>query len=98
MPYRHKGVIPAPVAGRNPCYNVTLSTTSNTPLLIFGSPLSSIFSPQITMPIPIPIVSQPVPLVIVLEVETPTEEEIEYFGDDAVVSLGEYFWSRSERM
>ena len=77
---------------------LTLSTTSTTPLSAFGASISSIFIPEITMPIPTSVVSQLVPLVTVSEVETPTEEDITYFGDDAVVSLWDYFCSRSKKV
>ena len=50
------------------------------------------------MPIPTSVVSQLVPLVTVSKVATPTEEDITYFGDDAAVSLWDYFWSRSKRV
>ena len=49
------------------------------------------------MPMPIPAISQPMSLVTVSGMSTYTVEEIAYFVDDVVVSLGEYFWSRTEK-
>ena len=47
--------------------------------------------------IPTPIISQLVHLVIVSKISAPIVEEMAYFGDDTVVSLGEYFWSKTEK-
>ena len=49
------------------------------------------------MSIPTPNTSQPTPIVIVSEGSISTVEEVTYFGDDAVVSLGEYFWRKTEK-
>ena len=57
----------------------------------------SINIPQVTMPIPTPVIPQPVPLVIVFEETIPTAEEVAYFGEDTVESIGEYFWSRAKK-
>ena len=42
--------------------------------------------------------SQLEPLVTVQEGTISTVEEMEDFGEDAVVSLGKYFWSRKEKV
>ena len=42
-------------------------------------------------------ISQPMYLVTVSEMSTPTVEERTDFGDDVLVSLGEYFWSIKEK-
>ena len=43
------------------------------------------------MPIPTPAISQPVPSVLVFEMSIPTVQDMAYFGEDVVVSIGEYF-------
>ena len=58
----------------------------------------SISITQITIPIPTHIVSQPVPLVTASEMSTPTVEATEKFGEDAMVSIGEYFSSKSKKV
>ena len=60
--------------------------------------MPSISTPQINIPIPTPPDSQPVSLVTVSEVSTLIGDHISDFGDDAVVSLGENFQSRKEKV
>ena len=45
-----------------------------------------------------PFISQPMSLVTVSKISTPVVEEIEDFGNDVVVSMGEYFWSKKEKV
>ena len=51
----------------------------------------------LTMKIPTPKTPQPTPLVTIHEGTISTVDEMADFGEDAVVSLGQYFLSRKER-
>ena len=50
------------------------------------------------MSIPTLDASQPAPIVTISKGTISIAEEGDDFGDDAVVSLGEYFWSRKEKV
>ena len=50
------------------------------------------------MNIPIPETSHDAPSVIIHEGTISTTDEMADFGEDAVISLGQYFWSRKEKV
>ena len=67
----------------------------STPPSIISTPSTTI--PSVSMEIPTPKNSHPAPIVEILEGTISTTYEMVDFGEDAVVSLGKYFWSRKEK-